>query len=358
LTHLTHIIGSWSDNIGNAFFQLGGYHVLKTVLPDATFSLINEKPGYPRYWNPRGGNPRGYFDMAAAIKSDYLVLMGPMFRPETIQIWGDTLDKLQGKETRLVLLGVGAMHYEPQYIEEYQNILKKYPPYLLISRDSETYEKLGHLAQYSYNGIDLAFFVPDYYPIYGFENIPHYVAFNFDKVPEPEIYIHAQGSQTQNHKQGSKSFFFNNETWIVKPNGWRIRLARKSRYLSFLEGVLFMGRQTKQIGQYQIIRTDHRYCPIIGRKTFRYPTMMVNDTPYPYFEIYGNAHLVLSDRLHACIIGLAYGKPAMLFSETPRLRLIERLNLADITKNPVQLEPSVLGMEKANIITFLKMHLT
>jgi hypothetical protein len=357
MTHITHILGGWSPNIGNAFFQLGGYHVLKTVLPEATFSLINEKPGYPQYWNPRGGNPRDYFDLAAAVQSDYLVLMGPMFRPETMKIWGDSLDKIMSRGTRLILLGVAAISYDSQYFEEYRNFLKKYPPYLLVSRDSETYEKLGELAQYAYDGIDLAFFIPDYYPIYGFGNLPPYVAFSFDKAPEPEIYIVPQGKQPPDPGKISQSFEFNHETWVVKLYGWRTRLARKSRYLMFLEGVLFRGEQTKQIGQYRIIRTDHRYCPTIGRKTFRSPNVMVNDTPYPYFEIYGNAELILTNRLHASIIGLAYGRPAMVVSVSPRLRMIERLKLADITRHPVRVDSTMLDKEKENLKGFLREHL-
>ena len=77
---ISFILGDWARNIGNAFFQLGGLHVLKTVLPHAQFAIIGEQPGYPSYWNRRGGNPPNYFDMAAEMDTDMLVLMGQQSR--------------------------------------------------------------------------------------------------------------------------------------------------------------------------------------------------------------------------------------------------------------------------------------
>jgi hypothetical protein len=357
MTHFTHILGGWSPNIGNAFFQLGGYHVLKSIVPDATFSFINEKPGYPQYWNPRGGNPRDYFDMASAVRSDYLVLMGPMFRPETMDIWGDSLEKIVAQGTRLIYLGIGAMRYEPEYIELYRTFLKKFPAYIFASRDHESYEKLGDLAQYAYDGIDLAFFIPDFFPITGFTNLPPYVALNFDKIPEPEFVILNNSTSIGDQAKALKKFEFNGQTWIVKQENWRTRLARRSRYTMLLESIIFKGNQNKMLGDYPIVRTDHRYTPIIGRRTYRYPNVMVNDTPYPYFEIYGNAELILSDRLHACVMGMAYGKSAMVFSESPRLRLLERFNIPEITSRPVKIDPAVLNQEKTGLREFLKLHL-
>jgi hypothetical protein len=122
----------------------------------------------------------------------------------------------------------------------------------------------------------------------------------------------------------------------------------------FLESLLFSGEQSTSLGKYNIIRTDHRYVPIIKQRTFRYPNVMVNDTPFPYFEIYGNAKLILSNRIHACVIGLAYGNPVMIFSETPRLRLIERLGIEGIKDHPIFLDLNYLKSEKQEMYSFLK----
>ena len=324
MSTFSFILGDWSRNIGNAFFQLGGFHVLKTICPEASFSLIAEQPGYPSYWNPKGGNPRNYFNMVAAVKSDYLVLMGPMFRPETSSIWAESLERKMKEGTKLILLGVAAMKYGEEDIQLYREFLKRFPPYILTSRDRDTFAALGDLAEHSYDGIDFAFFIPNYYPLAGLENVSPYVAMSFDKSPEPELNICPIGEEVRDGGSYDSFFEFQGHTWLIRTPGLRTRLARMSRYLMMIEGVLFHGPSVDHIGPYAIIRTDHRPHPMIGRKTFRSPNTMVNDTPFPYFEVYGNSQLTLSNRLHACVIALSYGRPAMLFSQTPRLRLIER----------------------------------
>ncbi len=353
----TFILGTWAPNIGNSFFQLGGYNMLNHMFPDARFTIIAEQPGYPSYWNPKGGNPPNFFDMSAAVNSDYLVLMGPMFRSETEKVWGQSLEKVLSKGTKLVILGAAAMKYDAENVKRYRKFLEKYPPYLMTTRDTDTYEMLGGLAQYAYDGIDFAFFTPDFYQLGGLTNLPPYVAINFDKVPEPSIKIYRKKNDIPSKEQNNVMFDFCGETWVVEKQNWRTRLAKRSRYLMVVEGFLFPGQQTRQIGSYYVVRTDHRSNPIFPRKTFRYPNTMVNDTPYPYFEIYGNAALTLSNRLHACVIALSYGKPAMLFSESPRIRLLERLNLVDITKHPVILDQKLLEKEKNSLIDFIQKHL-
>lgn len=358
MTTFAFILGDWSRNIGNAFFQLGGSYALSQVLPTAKQVMIAEQPGYPSYWNPRGGNPKNFFDMAASVEADYLVLMGPMFRAETQKIWGESLDKIMSKGTRLILLGVAAMKYSDELMAQYRAFLKKYPPYLLTSRDHESYLKLGEMAQHAYDGIDYGFFVSDVYQPVGFGNrLKDFIALSFDKVPEPTISIHDQPVQLgSNVDPLSQVFEFNGRYWALSFPKLRTWLATRSRYTMFLEGIL-PGNQVKEVQGYPIIRADHRPHPMLGLKTYRYPNMLVNDTPYPYFELYSQAALTLSTRVHACVAAVAYGKSAMLMSYTPRSRLLDRLGLGEITQRPMSLEKSVLQQEKASLLAFLQEHL-
>jgi hypothetical protein len=355
---ISFILGDWARNIGNAFFQLGGLHVLKTILPDAEISIIGEQPGYPSYWNPRGGNPGNYFDMASAMDTDLLVLMGPMFRPETPKIWGDSLEKLLNRSTKFVLLGVAAMRYEKEHIATYREFLKKYPPDVLTSRDTETYQQLGDLAKYAYDGIDFAFFLPEIYKPVGFVSDVERVVLNFDKIPEPEIRINDPSpSKTTTKNSLNAQFIFNSETWSLKFPNYRTKLASRSRPLMFLEGILFRNESFQKIGQYKVIRTDHRPHPMISRKTYRGKNMFTNDTPYPYLEIYSQGVLTLSNRIHACVAAMSYGKSAMLFSSSPRVRMLERLGLQDILNHPVTLDANLIRREKEKLILFLQKHL-
>jgi len=344
---IAHILGGWSVNIGNAFFQLAGYQVLREVFPDDEIHLIPEQPGYPSYWNRRGGNPANYFDYVNRLKPDYLVLMGPVFRREMFSIWGDALEKLMSSGTRLMLLGVGAMSYNEEDIQLYRSFLARFRPELMVTRDADTFNLLGDLAERSCNGIDFAFFLSDYYPLYKNDGLANAVALNFDKVPEPRISINSSASIS------GTSFDFTGNHWQVKFPRFRQWLARSSRYGMFLEGVLFGGNDVAKIGDYDVVRLDHRPHPLFRAKTYRSPNVMVNDTPHPYLEVYGNAALTLTDRVHAAAVALQYGKPAMLFSFSPRVRLLARLGLGEIVNRPVWLDKEYLEEEKAKVRAFL-----
>ncbi len=345
---IAHILGGWSVNIGNAFFQLAGYHVLRESFPDAEIDIIPEQPGYPSYWNRSGGNPANYFDYVNHLKPDYLVLMGPVFRREMFSIWGEALEQLMVTGTKLVLLGVGAMTYAEADIQRYRDFLSRFRPALMVTRDSDTFRLLGDLADHACDGIDFAFFLSDYYPYQKIDALAKTIALNFDKIPEPRISINAVPSA------GGTSFDFAGERWQVAFPRFRRWLARSSRYGMFLEGALFGGRDVDKIGRYDVVRLDHRPHPLLRAKTYRSPRALVNDTPYPYLDIYGNAAVTLTDRVHAAAAALQYGKPALLFSTSPRVRMLERLGLEDILNRPVWLDTALLEEEKEKVKTFLK----
>lgn len=347
MTRIAHILGGWSVNIGNAFFQLGGLQVLKELLPDAEIDLIPEQPGYPSYWNRRGGNPAGSFDFVNNLEPDHVVLMGPIFRREMFSIWENALEKLMNNGTRLVLLGVGAMTYDEPDIQLYRRFLSRYRPSLMVTRDSDTYKLLGDLPERAYDGIDFSFFLSDYYSLHPLTGLSNAIALNFDKIPEPRILLNAS------NPGGEMAFKFAGDQWQLSFPRFRTWLARSSRYGMFVEGILFNGNVATKISQYDIVRTDHRPHPLIRAKTYRSSGMMVNDTPYPYLQIYGCAALTLTDRVHAAAAALQYGKPAMLFSASPRVRMLTRLGLDEITHKPVWLDKAILEAEKRKVKAFI-----
>ena len=97
--------------------------------------------------------------------------------------------------------------------------------------------------------------------------------------------------------------------------------------------------------------------PLVRAKTYRSPRTLVNDTPYPYLDIYGNAALTLTGRVHAAAAALQYGKPAMLFTSSPRVRMLDRLGLEEIVNRPVWLDSALLEDEKGEVKAFIKDYL-
>jgi hypothetical protein len=349
---IAHILGGWSQNIGNAFFQLGGLWALQKAAPDAEVVLIGEKPGYPSYWNLRGGNPANSMDVTQYLDVDYIILMGPIFRPETEKIWGPSLERLMANGTRLILLGIGAMQYASDDLQRYQTFLKRYKPFILTSRDSLTCQNLGGLADHAYDGIDMGFFVPEVYaPKSRLQDTRDLAVLNFDMMPEPRITL-----DDKPFKKGcdyDRQFEFAGLSWKVNFPPLRTYLSDRSRMTMFIEGSLFKGNAVTEIGKYHILRTDHRVHPIYAHKTYRYPNVLVNDTPYPYLDCYRAAELTLSSRVHACVAALAYGNHAMLFSKTPRSKLLERVGMTEIGQRPEKVDLALLDEEKKHLVKFL-----
>jgi hypothetical protein len=251
------------------------------------------------------------------------------------------------------------MNYDSDNLKEYRVFLKKYKPYIFTSRDTKTFEAMGDIAEHAYDGIDFGFFVSEIYTPEGKwgENYK-VVALNFDKLPEPTIKVgETIGSANKSHTIFDKAFSYEGDLWTVHFSPIRLKFSSRSRYGMFIEGLIFPGSDTLEIGNFTVVRTDHRPHPLIKRKTFRSPNVLVNDTPYPYFEVYRKADLTLSNRIHACVAALSYGRRAMLFSKSPRIDLLSRLGLDEITNKPVEIDAGLLQLEKIKLLSFLSQHI-
>src|SRR5262249_47815542 len=72
------VFGFWGQNVGNAFFNIGGKWILEQVFPDHDVALVQDQPGYRTFHDQRKGNPRNDLELLQYIQADYLVLQGPM----------------------------------------------------------------------------------------------------------------------------------------------------------------------------------------------------------------------------------------------------------------------------------------
>jgi len=340
------VAGYWSTNIGNSFFQLGTKYLFENMFPEDHVVMLSDQPGY---WNVGQGNPPNAFILLEHIPLDYLVIQGPFLRPEYDKIWLKTLKKLYERGVKIVVVGAGMMDYSPAAIEQYRAWLTEIPPFVFTTRDEETYNHLADLAEHAYNGIDLAFFVSDLFKPILLE-WEKFIVLNFDKDPEPKILL---GNQGESQSNLDYEFEFGDQIWRLKFPKFRTYLSRKFKPYSFIDAFL-PGNYPLQVGDYSIVRTDHRFNPLLLKKVFKAPRAFVSDLPYSYLNLYANAKLVLSNRVHACVAALAYGKSAMLISKTPRSRLLTRAGAFDIKQKPCSIPLSKIEEEKKALVDFLK----
>ena len=351
----------YSTNIGNAFFAEGIKYVLEQAIPNSRVALLTDQAAFlnlvpgPRYRH----EPRNSLRYLDHIRPDYVVVAGSCLTEQFPRIWGESFRHLYQAGTKVLLIGAGHYDYSDREIEISRDLLKQYPPHVFISRDRRTYEIFHDVSEHSYDGIDCAYFVPDVFePIK--TDLPPYVILNFDKAPEPLIHVGGgRGSTagaTGNGTNGSRRFGFRGMEWTLQFPKLGMKLSRiLGKGYAFTVGPLGLhGTRQRQAGDLMIVRTDHALNPLMLRRIYRGPNSFAGDIPYTYYNLYGQTELTLTDRIHAALVTLSYGRPAMLISRSGRASIIERVGGEDVTRKPTQLDMDVLAKEKQGMIDFLK----
>ena len=345
---LAYCTGFWCTNIGNAFFSLGVEHVLKQIVGAENVTVVSDYQTYTTGLGKRLYPDRNQLNYISRLDVDYVVLAGPVLSKYFLMLWKDILVDLEKRGVRVVLLSAGIMKMPEDSLKECQAFFEQHPPFILCSRDHKTYEAFGKYADHAYDGICFAFYTPDYFhpaPI-----TDKFVTMNFDKIPEPKVW--ADGVS------GSDSFEFDGLQWHVQHEGLLTKTAMKtdrfSDALIYAASIFPQKKREDRIGDYLVFRTDHRFHPHYRQKIYGQGNSFCADLPYGYLELYANSALTLSDRVHACAVTMAYGHPAMLFSKTNRVGLLERVGAGEISEHPVTLDLKRLEEEKQNQFEWLK----
>ena len=263
-----------------------------------------------------------------------LVLSGPILHRGFGERYGKLLKFLREQDIPLAILTAGGLKYDQPEIEHCRSVLKESTAFILSTRDRQTYEAYNDLFDHSYSGICSAFYVSLHFDTYSIKDEDRYVVWGFDKSSEPTI--------SREHTDISRNRIFLEGTEEMK----RLR-GVPARIVDSLKGY------PENIGAYELIRPWHRPLATFQLSLFRRPNVFVSLNPRSYLNVFRNAKLTVSERVHACVPTLSYGKPAMLCLESPRSNLFERLGLTDITAKPVTLDNEKLIEEHNKFINFL-----
>ncbi len=347
---VAYIGGCWSTNIGNAFFNLGADYVLKQVFDGDGVNMVMDQSAFTPGWKRKRGNIPWAVNYWEHLDVDYVVLLGPILSEAFLAIWKPTLDVLKERGIRYMILSAGMMKYDDSVISGIKEYFAENPPYAVTTRDRKTYDTFRDCVPRIYDGVCFAFFVPDYYKPFG-NDLGDVLALNFDKIDEPHLYVDEPG------KKADKEFDFDGHHFGMKFKGLAgigLKTDRFTDALVYAASPLPRGKRPETIGGYTVIRPDHRYNPMFIRKVFRYANSFCADIPHTYADIYANAKLTVSDRVHACALTLAYGNSAYLLAKTGRSGLLTRVGADGITEHPVKIDLAYLKSEKQKLIDWLK----
>jgi hypothetical protein len=95
-----------------------------------------------------------------------------------------------------------------------------------------------------------------------------------------------------------------------------------------------------------VLRAHHDMWGPLREEYINQPMTLVSDVPEDYLTIYSQAKETYSDRVHACVATLAYGGKARLFSKTPRKALFDRVGAQKVTSELISLDKDLLSEMK------------
>ena len=312
-----HNGGGWITNIGNAFLDFGSMESIRKAIPNAEVHLTSVLNRWISHHVEKGisgmifnksVNLSNVFNLQNYGKIDYIVQSGAFLGTDWFDLHGEVLLKLTGKGVRLIINGGGMTDhsYSEQEIEKTREYLKKLKPYIFISREKKSFDNFKDLSEYSYNGIDCAFFLNDCHRKIQLDIDP-YVILNFDKTPEPPL----EKLKIENNKKIVRTHhsFWHNFSF--------------DQYFKMKE--MYYGRENT----------------------------MISEIPHDYLNLYANTDATYSDRVHACVATFSFGNPARLLSSTPRSLLLERIGSSGVLNKLTMPNTKKIEEEKERQISFL-----
>ncbi len=301
--------------MGNAFIDLGAMAIIRAAVPDGQIAFASEMPRWffehsakpPARWLEAFSRRRGTqeatarsladnaLDIGSVTQCDLAVIAGMMMCEEFIQINGPSVLALSSRGVPVLLMGTGALMYSDQERRLFGDFLRRLKPMGFISRDDQSYELFGGFVSRTHKGIDCAFFVPDAYTPFPLHLSPYIVA-TFDSLPEPVLNLNGRQLIRAHH-----------ECWGAPRRGY-----------------------------------------VIAEKT------LISDIPYDYLALYANADEVHSDRVHACVAALAYGRLARFYHRTGRAQLFDAVGAGHVKEAVIQLDQQRLAERKTEQIEVVR----
>ncbi len=310
--------GNWTRNIGDAFIDLGALYALK----HASESNVILSSFMPSWFLSRGclsypeqilggviiDKTNNLLDVRGFVNSDYNVMCGVKLADHWWErCFFDKKLQFEKKDTKIIIIGGGGLLYTREEFEKVRDYLNKINLYAFISRDEKVFKEYEGIAEHSFNGLDCAFFASDYINPPSL-SISEYITFTFDRIKkEPEL-----------NNTGGKIIRTHHSCWTQS-------------------GLLR--------------RIVYNY--ILSKQGFNKKNTLISDLPQDYLTIYANTEETHSDRVHACVPTLAFGKPAKLYRETTRALLFDRVNAGSVKTQLTYPDMKKIKKEKEREIRFL-----
>ncbi|RWC35148.1 MAG: polysaccharide pyruvyl transferase family protein [Mesorhizobium sp.] len=277
------------NNIGDAFYQTSLQHMLTRSFPEASVFSIDGP--VERAFRP-GRFARNAFDISDVYDADHFVFSGPILTSRFPVLYGDLIRRIHERGRSYSLLSVHA-YVEGAELEATRELLRRYPPRAIHTRDRSTFNKLQGICDCMLDGICFAYFVGTLPGVPNVSTSDEYVCVSFHSQREPRLVLDTPNARELVTADLRVKFF----------NKLPSTLWRGARHLDFLR------RHPQRLGQWRIVRPVHGQYPF-NHLTFGRPASYTTYNPLSFLAVYKGCSGVVTDRVHAGVAALAFNKPA------------------------------------------------
>lgn len=292
------------NNLGDGFYQFSLYHFFKKIYPEHDI-FMGEGP-VKRAFHPNDKQLKNALKLNEYQQADLHVFSGPIVMALNNDEYKTPIKKIIESGSKYCLISVSCSGLSGNHLREVQDFLKEYPPVLFSSRDPETYEKFKDHVPNAYNGICTAFMVNELLQVDTLKLDSKYFISSFYRNPEP---------------------IFESDT--DEPNIGDVKMKENKNFINLLpyrinRNLQIYNKTQSNLGKLKIVRTVQQVSNKSNNFNFKYPNSFISFNPLTFLSAFKGAEFTISERVHACAVTLAFGKPAQILIDNPRCGIFER----------------------------------
>jgi hypothetical protein len=321
------------NNIGDGFYQSALFVLIKKLYPDATV-LMEEGPIFRAFRPKSEWQKKNALQLMDYQSADLHIFSGPMIR-QILTNYKDKIKQIKERGEQYALISASSAGISDSLRAETGEFFQKYQPLFLSSRDQETYLKFKDYVKNSYNGICTAFLVNKMLPVDQLDHNFKFFISSFYRELEPVYKVNGEVDIRNVELDRKKTFFGLNH--------------RFSRHLNRFRPV------QDGVNGHKIVRVNQEVSTKFNHINFALPNSFLSFNLLSYLALYKSADFTISDRVHSCAVSLAFGKPARLFTNSPRAGIFNRLGF-DHKKDNGIMYPNleIIDTEAEKLSSFIK----
>lgn len=288
------------NNMGDGWYQSVIFEMFKKIYPEADV-FHEDGPTFRSFGKTRF--QENIYELRNFQNADIHVFSGPILK-QVLTNYKQRIIDIKNSGNNYILLSVSGDGIEGDFKNEVGEFLKKYPPIFFSSRDELTYKTFKEfLPDISYNGICTAFLVDKYLPVDTIND--DFFVSSFYRELEPTYSCKEENLSVENIK-------------VTKKASLPMIPFRFARHLDFLRKSQESLLGKKVVRVRQGFSTNFKHIKLARTNSF------ISFNPINYLSLYKSTNFTISDRVHACAVTLAFGKPAIFLYDTPRAGIFSR----------------------------------